>query len=1154
MKLSICMIIKDEETNLERCLSSLIPLMNKIESELIIVDTGSTDKSPEIAKKYTDKVYFHEWNNNFSDMRNISIGYAKGEWVFIFDADEELEIYNHIVEFINSDESKKYNTASILCKNIMGESKHNSIAYVALRFFRNNGKFRYKGVIHNTPVIALPIMNLNDVMLHYGYMTTNKEMIEKKFKRTATLLLKELEKNPYDIYLRYQLSVSYFSIRDFDNALKECEKAYSYIYEKALNAREYAYIYVHFVKCLFILKKLERAELICKEGIQLVEEQFDLHCSLGEIYIELRNFDEAENSFKKYLELVRNFDNLSIRNDNMMYFEKLEYYETVYKYLTDIYYSKNDFYSVLEYSNLVKSKDRIKEFIPVSIVSYLELEKYEELNEYYLKVSANSIEDKEYFCDYLETKIENIESENLIKLYKALSHNNDKYSILNQIRSSLLDKREIEVDKINNYLTAFDFNNLQEYYGDVLYYCLKNDVDFYSYLINVTEVNIIKYFLYLEKKYENFIFVIETYIKKYENKNNFIYVRVNKVIFKTLIAASNYDDETYRERFLKYIDLGSKYINYIYNKELIVNEWLADIKSNEEAFLIYINKALETKQIDKSSCIKFLKRGLGIYPEMKKGMKILLENIEEEFNKENQEFELYKIQIKNSIKDLTENNELDEADRLIIDYETIVKNDIEIYSMKAVIAIIQDRLSDAQEIVKSGLEIQGNNFDLNYNLAYIYEKKGLYLNALETYEKIVFNMEECEQQKKIIEYLNVLEDKNRETIQKQLNEIKSNEEVFDINTKKSFKLHLMYDSQYCDKFIHFVNKHFNKEENLFIIIGNINQELRFMNVKGLENVKVIDLKFDLQQLLNYIQESSVVFVHYLFDYFCKLICEFNVKKDIYWILWGGDLYNYIDYEMYGSMTIKLFKSDNKVNKNTIEYVYRKAAIRKIKYVLPDVRGDFDILKENFIFNAPELEFMYPNPVDFIQFENKHTYEALDKYNFKGKFKYVVLAGNSANPSNNHLEIIEKLKNVKSKDFCVVMPLSYGGQENYVDFIINEGKKVFGDRFIALIEYLNPKDYFGILKQVDVAIFNQSRQQALSNISILAYLGRKIILNDKNTIYNWFKAIEVSNIENINQFNNDLFLDNLKVNNKKIVKDYFSDERCLSNFKSILKTT
>jgi glycosyltransferase involved in cell wall biosynthesis len=84
MKLSICMIIKDEETNLERCLSSLIPLMNKIESELIIVDTGSTDKSPEIAKKYTDKVYFHEWNNNFYDMRNISIGYAKGEWVFIF--------------------------------------------------------------------------------------------------------------------------------------------------------------------------------------------------------------------------------------------------------------------------------------------------------------------------------------------------------------------------------------------------------------------------------------------------------------------------------------------------------------------------------------------------------------------------------------------------------------------------------------------------------------------------------------------------------------------------------------------------------------------------------------------------------------------------------------------------------------------------------------------------------------------------------------------------------------------------------------------------------------------------------------------------------------------------------------------------------------
>ena len=91
MKLSICMMVKDEEKNLRRCLNSVKPLIEEGIAELIIVDTGSCDNTVDIIKEYTDKVYFHLWNNNFSSMRNISISYARGEWIFILDADEEVE-------------------------------------------------------------------------------------------------------------------------------------------------------------------------------------------------------------------------------------------------------------------------------------------------------------------------------------------------------------------------------------------------------------------------------------------------------------------------------------------------------------------------------------------------------------------------------------------------------------------------------------------------------------------------------------------------------------------------------------------------------------------------------------------------------------------------------------------------------------------------------------------------------------------------------------------------------------------------------------------------------------------------------------------------------------------------------------------------------
>lgn len=99
MILSICMMVKNEERNLKRCLDGLKPLMRNLESELIIVDTGSTDHTVDIAKTYTERVYLHPWNNHFSEMRNITISYATGEWILVIDADEELTDGTDMISF-----------------------------------------------------------------------------------------------------------------------------------------------------------------------------------------------------------------------------------------------------------------------------------------------------------------------------------------------------------------------------------------------------------------------------------------------------------------------------------------------------------------------------------------------------------------------------------------------------------------------------------------------------------------------------------------------------------------------------------------------------------------------------------------------------------------------------------------------------------------------------------------------------------------------------------------------------------------------------------------------------------------------------------------------------------------------------------------------
>jgi len=89
--ISLCMIVKNEEAVLDRCLSSIADLMD----EIIIVDTGSTDRTKEIASRYTNQIYDFPWQNDFSAARNFSFSKATMDYIYTADADEVLDSENH---------------------------------------------------------------------------------------------------------------------------------------------------------------------------------------------------------------------------------------------------------------------------------------------------------------------------------------------------------------------------------------------------------------------------------------------------------------------------------------------------------------------------------------------------------------------------------------------------------------------------------------------------------------------------------------------------------------------------------------------------------------------------------------------------------------------------------------------------------------------------------------------------------------------------------------------------------------------------------------------------------------------------------------------------------------------------------------------------
>ena len=109
---SLCMIVKDEEEVLSRCLNSLCDIMD----EIIIVDTGSTDRTKEIAKKYTDKVFDYKWCNDFADARNFAASKAVGDYIYTADADEYLDNENKEKQ---SKENGYYHYGGGLCNLIV---------------------------------------------------------------------------------------------------------------------------------------------------------------------------------------------------------------------------------------------------------------------------------------------------------------------------------------------------------------------------------------------------------------------------------------------------------------------------------------------------------------------------------------------------------------------------------------------------------------------------------------------------------------------------------------------------------------------------------------------------------------------------------------------------------------------------------------------------------------------------------------------------------------------------------------------------------------------------------------------------------------------------------------------------------------------------
>lgn len=248
---SLVMIVKNEERCLSRCLESAKPLVD----EIVIVDTGSTDASADIARSFGARVLRFEWRDDFSAARNFGIDHSTSDWILSLDADEyfDRDYRKPLARFLLRD--PVIGRINIQSRFVRDEQEYTAQADIS-RLFPHY--VRYKGIIHEQLDSSLPRVDSGLSLLHDGYLLD-------KSNRNMRLLTQSLSIDPDNAYLWFQLAKEYRGLNQFEEAERYYEKACRSLPLSAGYAVELLVDY------LYILLKNRRLE----EALEVTFAEFD---------------------------------------------------------------------------------------------------------------------------------------------------------------------------------------------------------------------------------------------------------------------------------------------------------------------------------------------------------------------------------------------------------------------------------------------------------------------------------------------------------------------------------------------------------------------------------------------------------------------------------------------------------------------------------------------------------------------------------------------------------------------------------------------------------------------------------------------------------------------------------------------------------------
>ncbi|MBQ8999049.1 MAG: glycosyltransferase [Clostridium sp.] len=728
MLLSIVMIVKDEEENLLKSLPSLDKLRNKIDCELVILDTGSIDNTINISKQYTERVYQSTWDNNFSITRNKAISYAKGEWILVIDADEELVNCDNLIDFFKSKKHIQYNSALITLRNFTSEDLSTYTNLNAIRLFKKKG-FKYEGAVHEQPIYKCPVYKPKNGIAyfnHYGYISEKEDITKHKIKRNIDILFNQLKKNPLDAYAHYQLGANF-------NVLKKYEEAKNYLEQSLIlyNLKGILYhpAYLLLIHLLFNNKEYEYCKYICLKYLTKDDCNIDVHFILAEIYKNECNFKSSIKHYNKYLFYIDNYNLSRHYKDINCASSTLDFKPKALINLASIYFNLKKYEESLNIINNIKKEyeTSLTDCYDILIRNLDKLNKKEMLIDYY-----NDLKNETDRLDYLislENYLSQVSEYNCTEIFSLFSSLNNDYGKLNSFRS-------------NNYFNINEaklilLNNKDLYFADLIRIALNKkecilellkDIDYFKadslikFLINNNNFISIDLFEFISDSKLSF-----------DNNKNMIF----SIICETLLDSNKLCFDKKLQVFQLFIESRYRFIKDTFNYKIIDQDTIPYLNKSIDLFTIkyMIYKKISNQNYSKG--IEHFKKLSKEFPQFSSFIELELDLIKSKLDIHNDTTKLstkYKSLIKNEI--FTGN--LDMAEKILFDLNNINKSiDYEIFFIESLIKITQFKFKEGHDLIKKSYLL--NPFDLNtvFNLGYLYYLEHNYTEALNCFYKVI---------------------------------------------------------------------------------------------------------------------------------------------------------------------------------------------------------------------------------------------------------------------------------------------------------------------------------------------------------------------------------------------------------------------------------